>query len=745
MNPYRCLLPLPLLAALAHGAVAAEPDPAGAGQFADESVRLAAVEQLRTAAEAARTSAWKRAAAEGWQPRGYAGGRRWELQSIENGVPRVYIEDNVNAAISTAANLIRNTSPYNLNGTGVVVGVWDGGGVRTTHQELTGRVTIMDGAALVDHSTHVGGTIGASGVSGSALGMAPKVRIDSYEWTSDSAEMATRGMATNAQSGRLPLSNHSYGTIAGWYYDSATATWYWYGTWGNRESEYFGMYDSQARAWDTVVVNAPYYLPLKSAGNDRTDSAPANGVTFNYYSGGWVAKAYNSATDPYNDYWDSGGYDTISTVGVAKNVLTVGAVNDAVSAGVRSLAAAGMTTFSSWGPADDGRIKPDVVANGLGLYSCLSGSDTAYGTYSGTSMATPNACGSAALLIEWYARLSGGKYLRASTLKGLIIHTADDLGTAGPDYANGWGLMNTKAAADLMKRRFDFNTNSIREDFVSTTLAARTNNVTWDGSNALRVTVCWTDPAGTARTTLDVTTPCLVNNLDLRVIGPDGSTNFPYMLNRTNPTAIATTGDNNLDNVEQVYLATPSGTGDVSIVVSRDGTLTGTTQYYSLVVSGIAATPAPTSTVTLTVTGFPANISSAVPGYGVTSLGLGTFTQAVVAGSFTSFDAVSRSLFVSTGWVGNGSVPAGGIGTNTGYFTLNTSSTVTWRWVVSDLILSNQTVVTRVTNQPRDTLTARDGYSVQSPGGGLLQAGQYIRLQEGFQARTGAELRIRSP
>ncbi len=64
---------------------------------------------------------------------------------------------------------------------------------------------------------------------------------------------------------------------------------------------------------------------------------------------------------------------------------------DAVTGGLRDPAKATISSFSSWGPTDDGRIKPDVVANGEALYSSLNGSNTSYGSYSGTSMATPNA------------------------------------------------------------------------------------------------------------------------------------------------------------------------------------------------------------------------------------------------------------------------------------------------------------------------------------------------------------------
>ena len=108
---------------------------------------------------------------------------------------------------------------------------------------------------------------------------------------------------------------------------------------------------------------------------------------------------------------------------VAKNVITVGAVNDAVSGGQRDPAAASMSSFSGWGPVDDGRVKPDLVANGVGLYSTDSGNDNDYRTMSGTSMASPNAAGTAALLVDLYRDRSGGSFPLAASLKALLIHS----------------------------------------------------------------------------------------------------------------------------------------------------------------------------------------------------------------------------------------------------------------------------------------------------------------------------------
>ena len=114
---------------------------------------------------------------------------------IENGKVYIYATNNVNAAISTGADLIRNTAPYNLNGTGTTVGIWDGGAVRSTHQEFGVRVTVGDNSFAANHSTHVGGTIGAAGVDANALGMAPSVTIKSYEWTNDVSEMTSLAMS----------------------------------------------------------------------------------------------------------------------------------------------------------------------------------------------------------------------------------------------------------------------------------------------------------------------------------------------------------------------------------------------------------------------------------------------------------------------------------------------------------------------------------------------------------------------
>jgi hypothetical protein len=533
------------------------------------------------------------------------GGGRFALVGFEDGQPVYHRTENLNAAITTAANLVRETTPFSVTGSSVVIGLWEPGSLPlATHQEFgsPSRITLVDTGSAAFHSTHVAGTLIAAGLNPSVKGMAPAATIRAFTSTNDSIEMTAEGAATSAEPGKITLSNHSYGSARGWETDS-NGNWTWAGTFSddnnaaNDVDRAFGRYSITSNTIDGVLYNLPYFLPFISAGNHRNDGPPANGATWYVGSAGNPARIYDSTIHPAGDGSYKNGYDTVEGNKVAKNTFVVGAVNDAVSGGTRALGAATMSAFSSWGPTDDGRIKPDVVANGASLLSTSNTSASATGSASGTSMAAPNAAGSAALLIDYYGSRHSSATMRASTLKALIIHTADDLGNAGPDYVNGWGLMNTFAAAQLIKNHADANgTASILENTFTEGGSPQTYSFYYDGLAPFRATLCWTDPAGAITNNHDDRTPNLVNDLDLSVVAPDSTTLLPYIMPHVGLwtddsfATPATYGVNHVDNVEQVYRPSAAA-GIYTATITRTGTLTHGSQPWSLVVSGQTAGP----------------------------------------------------------------------------------------------------------------------------------------------------------
>jgi len=534
----------------------------------------------------AKQEAWYVALSQGWLPGERTGYARRELMAIKGGVVYVKKTLNVNAAVSTAVDLVRNVAPYELSGFGQTVAVWDGGVVRASHQEFAGRVNVGDGGDAIDHATHVAGTIAAAGTKARALGMAPSVHIESFDFEEDLAEIALLAMSYVNEPGKIQISNHSYGLVAGWDYSGFFPA--WHGTWGYRESDIFGRYDGYARDWDALCYAAPYYLPFKAAGNDRTDMVPMPGTFFDYYTEdeGWQFKEYDLNSDPYPDAWHQGGYDTLPSSATAKNILTIGAI-DLGEGGTRDLSKVAMADFSSWGPTDDGRVKPDLVAHGVDVYSATAGSDRGYDVFSGSSMATPVASGAAALLPEFYARFAPEQAMRSATLKALLIHTADDLGNPGPDYQYGWGLVDANAAVEHIQAHFDFpKIGKIIEDVVDLTTTERSYPFVWDGGSPIRVTLVWTDPPGAEVEGLNNPTPCLVNDLDIRVVDPDGAVHAPFVLTPSRPADPAGIGDNVLDNIEQVWIATPEIPGRYRVRVTYKGTLVEKRQEYSLLLSG---------------------------------------------------------------------------------------------------------------------------------------------------------------
>ncbi|MDP6668491.1 MAG: S8 family serine peptidase [Candidatus Krumholzibacteria bacterium] len=561
--------------------------PQPAGLQVEESTLLNLVEESRLRVELGRGDPYHTLLETGqpWED-GQIGQSDIQLMYVnERGFPLYQSITNLNAArtISTDEVWTGGATGLDLDGatiTGNHLGIWDAGGVRLTHTEFNGRVVQIDSPAATHwHSTHCAGTLISAGEDASSKGMAHEAeRLIAFDWDDDLAEMALSALFG------MRASSHSYGFVTGWNQDN-TGTWAWYGdsTLSTNEDHRFGFYMDESAEYDNLAHAAPLLLITKSAGNDRNDAGPGAGGWhwhFQQANSVWIWINDNHAADG-----GATGYDTMGPKACAKNILTVGAVND-IPGGYANPGNVVLTAFSSWGPTDDGRIKPDLVANGNFVYSTDDSNDTSYTNSSGTSMSTPSVAASAALLQEHYED-TVGDFPRAATIKAIILHTCDEAGAAdGPDYQHGWGLMNTRSAAELIS--------DIPNDdtyVIETTLEhGETDTYHFDvsGWDDVSMTLVWMDPEGTpVADAVDPGTLMLVNDLDMDAV-QGGSTFRPWILNPANPGNAATTGDNDRDNVEKIEIDSNQLSGGILTVnIDHEGAISEGPQRYSLIVTGI--------------------------------------------------------------------------------------------------------------------------------------------------------------
>lgn len=477
-------------------------------------------------------------------------GKLYRIVDVIEGKPVYISTDNRSAAIASRTHRLYpgGTLGLSLEGEGMNVGVWDGGWVLKTHVEFnspTSRVDTPDNLAITPetnfHATHVAGTIASAGIVPSSKGMAPKSNIKSYDWSGD----LTEAMIEASQNGLL-ISNHSYGVPI-----------YTEGNVLNVPIWYMGCYNDTAVAWDQLAYTYPYYLMVASAGNSGAD----------FYEGGL----------------GSGGYDKLTGNKNSKNNLVIANANPSVHPISGAITALVINVGSSQGPTDDGRIKPDIAADGTNVYSTFNTNDNAYDSISGTSMASPVVSGSLTLLQEHYNNLNAN-FMKSATLRGLACHTAlDDANIPGPDTRFGWGLLDTQAAANAITG----NNNGSALILESTLTSGQTFTYTFNASSTetLKATICWTDPAGSSRNgQLNSPTPVLVNDLDLRVSN-SSQTFLPWKYDLSNLDGGAIKGDNLVDNLERIDVVSPVA-GQYTITVSHKGTLTSGSQAFSLILTG---------------------------------------------------------------------------------------------------------------------------------------------------------------
>jgi len=338
----------------------------------------------------------------------------------------------------------------------------------------------------------------------------------------------------------IQVSNHSYGQQVGWAN----------GVFGSQAP--FGIYNNSASCFDSVATGTGLVI-VKSAGNDRDDPAPG------------LATAAQPA-DCFTSFAPLAG-DCITPGSTAKNVITVGAMD-----GGDQIAA-----FSNFGPTDDGRIKPDVVAPGdqsVGMQSIVSLGNAgvrATARFQGTSMAAPAVSGVAALAIQNARALAIP--VQSASIKSLLVHTANDVkgtgqATPGPDFATGWGMVDAVAALSYLRRSSlgipsstPSATTALAAGIQSGTLLQTGNAgaVTFQfmvrNTAELKVTLGWDDPQP-----MMLAPPILVNDLDLTLTDPTGQSFEPWMLDPSRPglAAVQNGGQDQINNIVQVSVPNPS-------------------------------------------------------------------------------------------------------------------------------------------------------------------------------------------
>lgn len=395
---------------------------------------------------------------------------------------------NNKSTVNALANVLQSTLPggRQLTGAGVVVGVGDDANP-LRHIDVQDRIINRSSATGGTHGLHVTGTLAGAGIRDERFkGFAPKATIVSQVFS---------GILANApayvQDHGMVITNNSYGNVV----DDCLS---------------FGVYDLYSRVMDQQQLQMPSLQHVFAAGNSG-----------NYLCGNYVAGFGNVL----------GGYQT------AKNVISVGTATEieVISPG------------SSKGPVKDGRIKPDITAQGARVYSTTP--TNSYGVSSGTSMAAPGVSGGLALLYERYRQLHGGVNPRNGLMKALLCNGATDLGQPGPDYSYGFGWLNLLRSASMLEDN-NYVNQQVNAGAVNThtfTLPAGTNIA------QLKVMLYWNDEAANA-----LAAQALINDLDLQVTGP-GGTWLPQLLD-TVPGRVdqpATTGEDHINNIEQVVINNP--------------------------------------------------------------------------------------------------------------------------------------------------------------------------------------------
>jgi len=427
-------------------------------------------------------------------------------------VPKEAKPFNNHSTVNGRANIL-NSSVYaglGLRGEGVVVGVGDDANP-LRHIDLSNRIINRNPAKGGVHGIHVMGTLGGAGIfKEKYAGYAPKARIISQQNSSILAYAPAY-----VQDFGMVITNNSYGNEPD-------------------DCSDFGGYDILSGILDQQAISMPSLQHVFAVGN-------SGNVVCNFPQGfGNVLSAYQSA----------------------KNVICVGST-DLVGL---------IDPTSSRGPVSDGRIKPEIMAQGTEVTSTFPVND--YRSGIGTSFAAPAVSGGLALLYQKYRALNGQQNPKNGLMKAILCNGGTDKGNAGPDYKYGFGWMNLLRSVKMLE------SGSYRIGNVANGGNNEYEVNVPDNTAQVKVMLYWNDPAPSI-----LSAKTLVHDLDLEVVeNTSMQVTLPKLLNPSpaNVNDLAGTGADHINNMEQVVLDNPP-TGTYKIHVQGTDIAQNPAQEYFVV------------------------------------------------------------------------------------------------------------------------------------------------------------------
>ena len=432
-----------------------------------------------------------------------------------------------------------------LNGSGQLIAVADTG-IDHDHGDFGNRISskhdvINDGGKTGDkwsgHGTHVACTVLGDGTRGGYAGVAPEAELYFQAMEDDDNgdfySPSITSLLGNAYTAGARIHSNS---------------------WGSFGTSSQGAYTSESE--------------------DVDDKANTYDRYYNGYDGFSIVFAAG------NDGPNSG---TVNSPGTAKNPITVGMHQSRYGSAPNTI-----MSGSSRGPTDDGRIKPDILAPGGYVRSCKSqeaqddGTSTwdnqYYMEYTGTSMATPNTAGAAALVREYLTEVAQRSSPQGALMKAMLILGAQDLGTRNiPNNDEGWGRINLQNSIAPSGGRGIWVDDRSRLSNSGTSLEYNLN-VTSPGS-PFKVVLAWSDHMGSRFSSKQ-----LVNDLNLEVEAPDGTIYLGNVFQNGRSTTGGMADDTN--NVE-VILVDNAQTGLWKITVSDVQHGGPRSQMFAIAASGV--------------------------------------------------------------------------------------------------------------------------------------------------------------